>query len=517
MVRKLIAPWVALVFLGLSGVAFAGPAAKVTLCHLPPGETSNWQTITVSEKALSAHLAHGDLAGSCDANLDTLCSDGNSCTIDHEDGACLPGTDRPPVNCDDSNQCTIDECDPGAGCFYSPKDCNDGINCTVDSCNPIDGTCSNVEIDCGEFGVCVEATGQCSFPCGGVICDPIDQCHDVGTCFVTPAGEAECIDGDPLENGTACDAGDGLGSGACEDGECVPLCANVNCDDGNACTEDSCDPATGECSNIPLSCDDGLDCTEDLCVPENSPGDPCVHTSLCNADPQVCSGGILTSYTAECTDQGCVQSGQSLACSVSTATPQCGIDAAGATAEIAYLPCCADATACNGAGCPDTPVTCSTRASECSDGVLTTFAIGCTAAPAGPGCTNPVATQADCPDTPSTCTGGAASPLVLTTYEPRCNRDGSSCIAPRATVTTCTAPPECVGLVYTVYLATCDANAETCGKTVIQQTDCDADPCIVASCDASSGGCGGDPITECVGSDGCCPPLCSAATDSDCP
>jgi hypothetical protein len=38
---------------------------KVTVCHLPPGNTGNSQTICVSPEALPAHLAHGDYIGPC--------------------------------------------------------------------------------------------------------------------------------------------------------------------------------------------------------------------------------------------------------------------------------------------------------------------------------------------------------------------------------------------------------------------------------------------------------------------
>ena len=45
-----------------ASVAWAGDA-KVQVCHVPPGNPANFHTITISENALQAHLAHGDLAG----------------------------------------------------------------------------------------------------------------------------------------------------------------------------------------------------------------------------------------------------------------------------------------------------------------------------------------------------------------------------------------------------------------------------------------------------------------------
>ena len=38
---------------------------KVTICHLPPGNPDNPQTLCVDENAVSAHLAHGDYQGEC--------------------------------------------------------------------------------------------------------------------------------------------------------------------------------------------------------------------------------------------------------------------------------------------------------------------------------------------------------------------------------------------------------------------------------------------------------------------
>lgn len=38
----------------------------VTICHIPPGNPSNPQTITISTNALAAHLAHGCSVGSCE-------------------------------------------------------------------------------------------------------------------------------------------------------------------------------------------------------------------------------------------------------------------------------------------------------------------------------------------------------------------------------------------------------------------------------------------------------------------
>jgi prepilin-type N-terminal cleavage/methylation domain-containing protein len=42
-----------------------GANGKVDICHLPPGHPENAQDLNVSTNAVSAHLAHGDWAGTC--------------------------------------------------------------------------------------------------------------------------------------------------------------------------------------------------------------------------------------------------------------------------------------------------------------------------------------------------------------------------------------------------------------------------------------------------------------------
>ena len=62
--------------LSSSSIAAAG-TNKVEVCHIPPGNPDNFHTITVSEKALSAHLSHGDVAGQCNAICAILCDEGD--------------------------------------------------------------------------------------------------------------------------------------------------------------------------------------------------------------------------------------------------------------------------------------------------------------------------------------------------------------------------------------------------------------------------------------------------------
>lgn len=38
---------------------------KIVICHYPPGNISNYKTLTISKSALQAHLDHGDVVGAC--------------------------------------------------------------------------------------------------------------------------------------------------------------------------------------------------------------------------------------------------------------------------------------------------------------------------------------------------------------------------------------------------------------------------------------------------------------------
>jgi len=39
----------------------------VTVCHIPPGNPLNAKEISIGESAVSAHLKHGDVEGSCES------------------------------------------------------------------------------------------------------------------------------------------------------------------------------------------------------------------------------------------------------------------------------------------------------------------------------------------------------------------------------------------------------------------------------------------------------------------
>lgn len=122
-------------------------AGKQEICHFPPGNPANFHTITVNDNAVATHLArHNDLLGSCLANCETICDDGNACTIDVEPnpGQCICAAEpRAQVDCSDGNQCTADSCDAVNGsCVNDPGPLN-GTACDDDNSTTTGETCNN--------------------------------------------------------------------------------------------------------------------------------------------------------------------------------------------------------------------------------------------------------------------------------------------------------------------------------------------------------------------------------------
>ena len=58
---------------------------KITICHYPPGNPGNVQTIEISPSAWAAHEAHGDSMGACNGGSDDEDSDDNDDNDDNDD------------------------------------------------------------------------------------------------------------------------------------------------------------------------------------------------------------------------------------------------------------------------------------------------------------------------------------------------------------------------------------------------------------------------------------------------
>jgi hypothetical protein len=260
--------------------SFASPAAagsaKVEVCHFPPGNPDNFHTITISEKAFSAHLAHGDLGGACNALCATICDDENACTIDdtadcEEVGCPVSST---PVDCNDQNECTADSCDPVEGCVNAASvgdECDDDQVCSgPDTCDAagdcqgaaIDNCCLGDE-DCSQ-DLCDQAS--CNLDtnlCGEdpVVCVPPDPCT-VSDCA---SDTGSCVDSAIVcpEEGQTCNPG----TGNCEATDDPCNCVSIVCTGGQTCN-----PGTGNCEADPCLFED----TSGLCSISGCPYFPIV-------------------------------------------------------------------------------------------------------------------------------------------------------------------------------------------------------------------------------------------------
>jgi hypothetical protein len=76
-----------------------GPAyaERVSVCHYSPDDPVEYHTIVVNDRAVDAHLAHGDLLGTCDDYEVANCFDGldndNDMWFDEDDADCSPMPD----------------------------------------------------------------------------------------------------------------------------------------------------------------------------------------------------------------------------------------------------------------------------------------------------------------------------------------------------------------------------------------------------------------------------------------
>lgn len=146
------------------GTAHADAVPQVTICHLPPGNPTNVQLITVGAPAVAAHVAnHGD----------AVCADGASDCCANETGEVCTNLQDDPNNCGTCGTtcghretCSAGECVrasrcplvEGLGCYWMdcfsvPGECCWNLNgffadtaarcAELDSCNPGGGGLSN--------------------------------------------------------------------------------------------------------------------------------------------------------------------------------------------------------------------------------------------------------------------------------------------------------------------------------------------------------------------------------------
>jgi hypothetical protein len=270
---------------------------KVSICHHPPGNPANSQSISVGESAAAAHLKHGDQLGECPrgCQLDgSLCNDGNACTSDTclSNGQCA----HEAVNCDDGNPCTTDLCVEASGCTYVPASgsCDDGNACTSGD------TCAN--------GACAGS------PVAGC-CRSASDCDDGNPCTTDTCGDGAC-----RNQAVDCRVTDKCLAGFCDPATGACATAPVNCSDSNVCTDDFCDSATG-CFSQPTthppeahetSCADGadndcdglVDSADPDCCPDSDGDGTSDCADACPADPAKTSPGACGCGVADTDSDG---------------------------------------------------------------------------------------------------------------------------------------------------------------------------------------------------------------------
>jgi hypothetical protein len=168
-----------------AGSEHRGGTGNITICHLPPGDPANAQTLAVGSASLPAHAAHGDTLGECPGACG---SDGDACGSDDEccGGHCDGGICAPACGTGG------DTCETGADCCTGI--CTDTTKTCADQCTvgpELHGPRCDRDLDCCEgdgvciIGLCYPENFGCSMP--GDACNPDEG---VFCCF-----DDACLDG----------------------------------------------------------------------------------------------------------------------------------------------------------------------------------------------------------------------------------------------------------------------------------------------------------------------------------
>jgi hypothetical protein len=348
---------------------------------------------------------------------------------------------------------TVGECSSNA-------DCDDGVFCNgAETCDPATQQCQpgTAEADgteCGDgmqcqSGVCVAACTQDEDCQGG------DPCLGEQTCNL----DTYACEGTPLDDGAACDLGEG------EMGICLgQSCGASTCGDGyvdEAAGEQCEPPGEGACdAECKLSCTIDDDCDD---------GNACSGTATCNTDDSVCVPGEPLDDGADCGDGNVCLAGACI-------TPECTENVDCNTAECFGGATCGESFTCEGgASLPD--------GTPCGDGNVCTDGT----------CVEPECTiDGDC-DGDDVCLNGA-------------------CITPECTENAdCTAGSVCGGFetcnltTYTCQEGTAAPNGTPCGDGNV----CNDGECVEPECSVD-GDCEGDDV--CLNG-ACITPECTQNAD----
>jgi len=486
------------------------------------------------------------------------------------DGCCPAGASNAvdndcPAPCGDGIRGAGETCDvgippPAAG--SCPVSCDDGDPCTTDilsgaACQALcihDRITTPVSGDgCCLAGSTAAADSDCPAACGDGVLDPGETCDPLATgasaCPTTcPPSPAACLmtalAGDPAACTatcastaiTACGPSDGCcpaGCAAAQDPDCSPTCG-----DGLVGPGESCDVAiaAGQPGACPTACPDGDPCTDDRLLSDGTCQAVCVHLAV----------------TAPLPGDGCCPPGADFRVDADCA-PACGNGVVERPVES-----CDPASA---GSCPTTCPTAGSCATVALRGAAATCSAACVVTPivacvSGDGCCPPGCTAESDGDCHTLCgnglveTGEVCDRAITAGLPGACPAscdDGNACTVDltvgsvanctractHAAVTACLSgdgccPPGCTAESDDDCAPSCGDGrleaGETCDPPATCATTCpdDGDACtterMVGDPQQCNAACRHDPITACSGTrrDGCCPSVCTAATDADC-
>jgi cysteine-rich repeat protein len=198
------------------GNLLPGDGCSPTCTTEPPncGGTSALGPVRAAAQSAVVFCNCGAAAGDgCDDGI--ACTQGDTCT--GPGGQCA-GTPNDTL-CNDGNPCTVDRCDASAGCVNAPVVCpDDGDPCTVDECSPSTGACNRRALNCDchtdaecDDGNACNGTELCVRPCKGcnLFQAALACCDKARTCqleFAPPPVGTSCDDHNACTAGDVCRA-----------------------------------------------------------------------------------------------------------------------------------------------------------------------------------------------------------------------------------------------------------------------------------------------------------------------
>ena len=261
---------------------------KLTLISGEPwrqyGSISNWTMSDYDSNSKSQTFTSIDSGNKCEIAID-MNQPGNVYRIDYYEAGSEEPTHSKTVSFTQINHCEDVVCE-------ALDQCHD-----VGVCNPVTGECSNPakedDTTCDDGDACTQTDTCQSGVCSGsddVVCEALDQCHDAGTC---DSLTGECSNPKKIDD-TKCNDGDELTfndkclSGTCS-GNIINCTIDSECQDDDLCNGSEFCHADGKCrpSTEPLDCDDKIRLTLDSCDPETG----CVNTPIECIDETDCNGG----------------------------------------------------------------------------------------------------------------------------------------------------------------------------------------------------------------------------------